>query len=142
VACPFFFPLEKLETENWLHAPRVPLGDLYQGECRAQAPLPPATLASTDYCNNGYGRGHCEYFPAKADADAFRFHLIADHGDRLEIQYILEKKCWPIEHGVLNIASDEPRAEDTLRQQAVSFAASYRRRSQSKTMHPAQICKP
>ena len=130
MACPFFFPLEKLETENWLHAPRVPLGDLYRGECRAQASL----IVSTDYCNNGYGRGHCEFFPAEAAADAFRFHLIADHGDRLEIQYVLEKACWPVENGVLNIASDEVGAEDILRQQAVSFAASYWRRDQSKTI--------
>ena len=129
MACPFFFPLEKLETENWLHAPRVPLGDLYRGECRARASL----IVSTDYCNNGYGRGHCEFFPAEADADAFRFHLIADHGDRLEIQYVLEKACWPIEHGLVNIASDEVCARDILRQQAVSFATSYRRRAQSET---------
>jgi len=94
-------------------------------------------MVSTDYCNNGYGRGHCEFFPADALADASRFHLIADHGDRLEIQYVLEKKCWPIENGVFNIASDEVGARDILRQQAVSFAASYRRRAQSETIPKA-----
>jgi hypothetical protein len=125
MACPFFFPLSQSEpSENWLHAPRVPLGDLHQGECRAQA----SALTSTDYCNNGYARGHCGYFPPETEADAFRFQVIAEHGEHLEIQYIVEKECWPTEHGVLKIAVDDAGAGDILGQQAASFAASYRRR--------------
>jgi hypothetical protein len=125
VACPFFFPLGQSEaSENWLHAPRVPLGDLHQGECRAQA----SALTSTEHCNSGYARGHCGFFPAETEADAFRFHVIADRGDHIEVQYIVEKGCWPVEHGVLKIGADEAGAGDVLGQQAVSFAASYRRR--------------
>jgi hypothetical protein len=131
VACPFFYPLSQSEAAgNWLHAPRVPLGDLQQGECRAQAS---ALLTSTEHCNNGYARGLCRYFPPEAEADAFRFHVIADHGDHLEIQYIVEKACWPVEHDVLKIAPDEAGAKEIVRQQAISFAASYRRRQARQT---------
>jgi hypothetical protein len=80
------------------------------------------------YCNTGYGRGQCGYFPEEAEADAVRFHLVADHGDRLEVQYTLEKACWPVGHGLLSVSVEEPYASDILRQQAAKFAASYARR--------------
>lgn len=126
--CPFFFPLGKQEQGNWLNAPRVPLGELHDGECRAQTS--PFTLS--EHCNTGYGRGRCGYFPEQAEADAVRFHLIADRGDRLEIQFILEKECWPLRHGTLTVLTDAPDEQDVLRQQAAKFAASYARRRDSR----------
>jgi len=77
------------------------------------------------HCNPGYSRGECKCFPLEAEADAFRFHLSADHGNRLEIQYVVERACWPLRHGLLEIDLEAPMDENILRQQAAAFAASY-----------------
>jgi hypothetical protein len=135
VACPFFYPLGPLDTQEWSVPPRLPLGDLQQGECRAQVeafcPEPEQLLK---HCNPGYARGQCCRFPAHAEADAFRFHVAADCGERLEVLYIVEQACWPVRHGKLDIATADAIAAPTeqldeiLRQQAVVFAASYSKR--------------
>ncbi|MGH9659209.1 MAG: hypothetical protein ACRD96_11740, partial [Bryobacteraceae bacterium] len=60
MACPYFYPVEKLAG-----APRgiAPLGDLYNGECRAAEPVAAPGDLLRDFCNMGYAAGRCPRFP-------------------------------------------------------------------------------
>ena len=76
-----------------------------------------------EICNVGYGRYGCEQFPSGAAADAVRFHVAKDAGELIQIQYVFEKDCWPVEHGMLGASAGE-----ILERQAGAFAESYLRR--------------
>ncbi len=118
-----------MDAGHWSNQPRVPLGDLHDGECRAQATaFRPGLEQLARQCNVGYSRGECPRFPLEAEADAFRFNLAADQGARLEIRYIVEKSCWPVRHGELEVGLEAASGGDTLTRQAAAFAASYIRR--------------
>jgi hypothetical protein len=128
MACPYFFPVARFESSPWSVPPRLPLGDAFSGECRApgdasQPALQPDETRMREICNVGYGRYGCTRFPADAAADAVRFHVAEDAGELIHIQYIFEKDCWPVEHGMAGTSANE-----TLRRQAEAFAECYRRR--------------
>ena len=132
MACPYFYPLARFETSGWVVPPRLPLGDPYSGECRAGAAVfQPDETRMRQVCNLGYGRGCCDRFPESATVDAVRFHVSDDAGKLIRIQYILERDCWPKEHGILECAdtavSNGPENE-LLRKQATAFLGSYLRR--------------
>ncbi|HEV2687771.1 MAG TPA: hypothetical protein VGV35_04430 [Bryobacteraceae bacterium] len=133
MACPFFYPLARLESTSWVVPPRLPLGDAFAGECRAaEAPFQPDEDKVRQVCNLGYGRGRCDRFPDAADADSIRFHMSEDAGELIRIQYIYEKDCWPQNHGGLEcstagVISSEPE-NALLRRQAAAFVESYLRR--------------
>ena len=132
MACPFFYPTTRLENTGWVVPPRLPLGDAFAGECRAGAnAIQPDEAHARQICNTGYGRGCCERFPHDAAVDAVRFHVARDTGERILIQYVFEKDCWPIENGQLEFAAapDEIRGspETILRGQAAAFLESYLR---------------
>lgn len=134
MACPYFYPLARLDTNYWAVPPRLPLGDAYSGECRAQeSSFQPDEKTARQLCNLGYGRGSCERFPGNAEADAIRFHIAGEAAGLVRIQYIVEKDRWPREHGTFecSMASQElfsSVADETLRRQASAFVESYRRR--------------
>lgn len=140
MACPYFYPVARLEEDLWAVPPRLPLGDAYTGECRA-GPVPhqPEDAVMRSLCNCGYARGStglptCVHFPKDAPADAVRFSVAADEGDRIRLQFIFEKKCWPLEHGELQYSVSEhsftPQPEDQIaRRQAEAFLESYLRRA-------------
>lgn len=134
MACPYFYPLARFETSAWVVPPRLPLGDAYAGECRAAgAGFQPEESRARQFCNLGYGRGHCERFPETAPADAVRFHVAEDAGELIRIQYVFERDCWPAEHGVLegSAAAKSLAAgpgDEILRRQAQAFLESYLRR--------------
>ena len=134
MACPFFYPVAQLDTNYWAVPPRLPLGDAYSGECRAQdSSFQPDENTTRQFCNLGYGRGVCERFPSNAESDAVRFHIAGETAGLIRIQYIVEKDCWPREHGTFecSIPSQEltgGMADDILRRQVATFVASYRRR--------------
>jgi hypothetical protein len=134
MACPYFYPTARFETSTWAVPPRLPLGDPYSGECRAsEAVFQPEEKLARETCNPGYGASACERFPKSAEADAVRFHVAADQGELIRIQYVFEKECWPLEHGVLEYSgaahdvSGESKSE-ILRKQAAAFLESYLRR--------------
>ena len=114
--------------------PRLPLGDAYSGECRAaNEPFQPDATQVREVCNLGYGRGRCTRFPAEAPDDAVRFHILEDRGERIRIQFVFEKDCWPRTHGVLECSGapgGTPAAADNtiLDKQANAFVTSYLRR--------------
>jgi hypothetical protein len=131
MACPYFFPLARLDDRTWVVAPRLPLGDPYTGECRAQpVAITPDEPTLRQLCNRGYGRGPCERVPETAPSDAVRFHVASQDGSRLGIQYVFEKDCWPLRHGVLEYSEGSVGSgqDAILERQAMAFAESYLRR--------------
>ena len=138
MACPYFYPTARLDHGSWVVPPRLPLGDAYAGECRAQAGEPCSNEAQPDeshvreICNSGYGRGKCSRFPQGAPADAVRVHIAKDKKTLVRIQYVQEKDSWPVQHGVAEFvtASREIRGVDNmiLRAQTAAFVESYLRR--------------
>lgn len=134
MACPYFYPSARFETNPWVVAPRLPLGDAYWGECRASDDaFQPDETRAREICNLGYGRGRCDRFPKDASADAVRFHIAQDAGELIHIQYVFEKDCWPQAHGILDCSSASGDAasgpdDAMLRKQAAAFVASYVRR--------------
>ncbi len=133
MACPFFMPVAFIAQDDWLHAPRLPLGGLYGGVCCARAePFEPPESSRNDVCNCGYARGRCDRFPDGA-ADAVRFSALSHAGGRLKLVYVLEKDYAPAESGTLEYSLDEARFVDEpaslLASQAKAFAQSYLRRA-------------
>jgi hypothetical protein len=110
----------------------LPLGDPYNGECRAgAAAFQPEETRVRQVCNLGYGRGCCDQFPESAAADAVRFHVSHDRGKLIRIQYIFEKECWPKDRGVFEYAGQAVSKgpdDEVLRKQASAFLESYLRR--------------
>lgn len=132
MACPYFFPLARFESNPWAIPPRLPLGDPYAGECRASGDtFQPDETRVRQVCNLGYGRACCDRFPQSSEADAVRFHIAQDAGTPIRIQYIFEKDCWPKEYGAFecaNAAVASGPENEILRKQAGAFLESYLRR--------------
>jgi len=138
MACPYFYPTARLDQGSWVVPPRLPLGDAHAGECRVPTgescsnEARPDELHVREVCNSGYGGGRCGRFPQNAPADAVRFHIVKDKKTLIRIQYVLEKDCWPVQHGVAEFvsATREIRGVDNvvLRAQAAAFVESYLRR--------------
>lgn len=76
-----------------------------------------------EVCNAGPGVRGCSQFPSSATADAVRFHIAEDSGELIHIQYVLEKQCWPVEHGLVGASLSA-----ILLRQADAFRESYLRR--------------
>ena len=132
MACPFFMPVTRLDQKEWLHAPRLPLGDPYAGVCHARPgePFEPPASALDDLCNCGYARGRCDRFPAETTADAVRFSLVSVDPDVICLVYILERAHAPVEHGTLRYATRQSRFADApptviLAAQAEAFLESH-----------------
>lgn len=137
MACPYFYPVAPLDTSPWSVPPRLPLGDAYAGFCRAPgvAEQPDETRLRA-VCNVGYGRHSCEQFPASSSADAVRFHIAADEGGLIRIQFVFEKECLPAQHGDFEYTAasglTSTLVDETLGRQAAAFVESYvKRRSQA-----------
>ena len=134
MACPYFYPVKKLDSNAWVIPPRLPLGDPYTGECRATTPAArPDEDQLRTTCNVGYGRGRCECFPPDAESDAVRFHVEQDHGETIRILYVFESFCRPLRHGwfeysVVARALTDAGGNALLDAQAVAFVESYLRR--------------
>ena len=133
MACPYFYPLARFEGSAWIVPPRLPLGDAFAGECRAQDnAFQPDEERVRQVCNLGYGRGRCDRFPQDAAADAVRFNLTEDAGALIRIQFVYEKDCWPRDHGQLNCENGRVASNGSgdalLERQAAAFVESYLRR--------------
>ncbi len=129
MACPYFYPVARLEEDLWAVPPRLPLLDAYSGECRATSG---ATTRTT--CSTGYARGRCEHFPPSSGCDAVRFHVMSDSADAIRLKYVLEKACWPGDNGDLEYSLPEHAfrtlpGDAILARQAEAFLESYLRRS-------------
>jgi hypothetical protein len=142
MSCPYFMPVERLEAAEWLHAPRLPLGDAYRGICHAepQEPVEPAESDQRDLCNCGYARGRCGRLPDHGP-DAVRFSVIGDSRVRVEVIWVIEKDHSPVEFGTLDYADGKLSSESfsvppLLTAQATAFIRGYLDRA-SKQALPA-----
>jgi hypothetical protein len=112
-------------------SPLLPLGDWWNGACRA-APDTPATTCDTN-CNFGYARGVCARFPAGEGPDAVRFTISSHEGPTVRIYYVVERDHHPFAHGRLEYsltasAFETPLESGTLMRQAEAYVESYLRR--------------
>ena len=142
MACPFFYPTEPvvgqhLVEQRWRTDRPMPLGDPFQGECRAKAvPYHPKAEELKNLCNLGYVRGKCPRFPQGCQVDAARFALSRDTPDRVAITYVQERDYRPFSHGTLEYLTARqgwatPPADRNLRRQALAYLGAYRRRKAS-----------
>jgi hypothetical protein len=117
VACPFFMPMEKLESGTWLHAGRLPLGCGWSGHCTAPGHEGEAPLQEElrEFCNLGYAEG-CGRLPRERAWDSVRFGARSvgsdgedGSGGRIQVRYVCERGHRPAEHGVLEFDAAEER---------------------------------
>jgi hypothetical protein len=126
--CPFFFPVARLDRGDWIHAPRLPLGDPYRGVCHAiPAELfEPPESDQRELCNCGYARGKCGRIPLEAP-DAVRFSVVDDSDGRLKITWVVEKDHMPLDFGIVECAEGSMAGFNALlAAQADAFVRSYR----------------
>jgi hypothetical protein len=132
MACPYFFPIERMTEELWPHRRRLPLGDGWRGGCTA---APNAALSIDDLrdrCNLGYASS-CPRLPAEREADAVRFSVACDRDGLIQVCFVLERAHEPLAHGRLlyALASEswiEPHADARVQRMAECYLESYRAR--------------
>jgi hypothetical protein len=126
-------PVARLDSSEWIHAPRMPLGDPYRGHCHvdAAAVVEPTESDQRELCNCGYARKRCPRFPAGA-ADAVRFSVAADVAGVVRLIWIVESSHSPQAFGSLDYSLDAASfagdASILITAQARAFVESYLRR--------------
>lgn len=106
LACPFFFPTERVDNIALPHPARLPLGAAWRGLC--EAPGQEQRAANThepnthelESCNLGYATS-CPRLPKQRTCDAVRFAVAGDSQTRISIQFSLEMGHVPAGHGRL-----------------------------------------
>lgn len=132
MACPYFYPTERLGTTLWPHPSRLPLGGGFRGLCHARPGehFSPDESRLRDCCNLGYAGAQCDRFPGGAPADAVRFSLAGEDNGIITIYYAREKGHLPVEHGALQYDTHSrimvgPPHDPFLRRQMEAYAESY-----------------
>jgi hypothetical protein len=134
MACPYFYPVERRTASCDVRDAMLPLGDPWDGLCRATPddPSAPDETALRPLCNLGYARGNCSRFPAGDGPDAVRFTISRDAEGSVGIYYVVERDHHPFTHGRLEFATASSTLagapDETLARQAAAYAESYRRR--------------
>lgn len=121
MACPYFVPTQPIRTGARV---TLPLGDAYEGECRAG--VRPGRAHVLNVCNLGYAAGRCEGF--SGGPDAVRFSIRDDGGGALRIWYVVERGHLPWSHGMLEYPAGPGCADPVLARQAEAYVESYLRR--------------
>jgi hypothetical protein len=116
----------------------LPLGDCWEGVCRAEAgkATTPAGESLRTLCNLGYARGVCPRFPEAPGPDAVRFTLVAEEGERLRLYHVVECDHHPFAAGALECLprSGEvagPAFSPLVERQAMAYARSYLKRKRT-----------
>jgi hypothetical protein len=135
MACPYFFPTERLAESAWPKHPRLPLGDPYSGVCRADPMRErrPGDQTLRECCNLGRTGHRCSHFPKEGGPDAVRFSVASDAGATIQIFYVTDRAHRSVGHGTIefDVAAGQVRDGDgggTLRKQARAYVDSYLRR--------------
>jgi hypothetical protein len=134
MACPCFFPVERMPQATGKKTPPMPLGDSWSGVCRA-APAgewrpDPHTLQQL--CNFGYAREKCWRVPADGP-DAVRFGISHDREGLVGIYWVMEKDHLPFAHGPLDYSRADAgfrtaHPDACVTRQAQAYVSSYLRR--------------
>jgi hypothetical protein len=128
MACPWFYPLERLGAARSI----MPLGDAWEGECRAsggEASVPDRARL-LESCNMGYARPACPRFPENGGPDAVRFAVAAHREGRVRLDCVHEKDYLPFGRAALDwdLAGGRfgaPPADALLARQAWAYLSSY-----------------
>ena len=129
VACPFFFPIEKVSI-GWAFPARLPLGAGFTGTCHAGAiEITPSETELREFCNIGYAGG-CAHMPASRCADGVRFAIARDEESRIVLHYVSERLHEPVEYGRLEYDCAHqiwpaPLRDACLQRQAECYVAVY-----------------
>ena len=121
----------------------MPLGELYEGECRvAPDGYRPGLRELRNLCNLGYVRKTCPRFPPDAGPDAVRFSVARDTQDAVLIRYVEERDHRPWNHGWLEYQVAEQKlvsahANPVVNRLAEAYAEAYLRRRTGIFAHPA-----
>jgi hypothetical protein len=135
MACPYFDALKPRSQTDRSRSAMLPLGDAWDGVCRAVADAPSQPDESTllSLCNMGYARGCCAKFPEGDGPDAARFTIAASKPETVSVYYVLERDHHPWAHGPLEFSrtgdagGDRSAGEPALRL-ARAYVQSYLRR--------------
>jgi len=133
MACPYFRAVKPRRQTDRSRSAMLPLGDAWDGDCRANpdSPCEPDEITLLSYCNMGYARGCCARFPPGDGPDAARFTIAADGAadgtadgpdgpETLRVYYVLERDHHPWSHGPLEFsrtgsaAANQSASEATL----------------------------
>ena len=139
MACPYFYPVERIDDGAWIQPPRLPLGGPYSGLCRAidGGPFQPGESALRECCNTGYARGRCARFPAQAVIDALRFSIEAETDDVVEIVFVREREWSPAGYGRAQWSAGKVKCDEALdpliERQMEIFVANYLTRKSRST---------
>src|SRR5689334_19192331 len=136
MACPFFYPVARLE--RGAGAKTLPLGDAWSGYCQVHPDHPsvPGDQSLVPHCNLGYAQD-CPQFPS-GSADAVRFSVSRDQSGIVRIHYVVEKGHLPVEHGPLAYSRDTntflvQHPNRMLQRQAEAYMESYLLRKSTST---------
>ncbi len=138
MACPFFMPMEKIESGSWQHAARLPLGGGWSGVCTAPSHNgeTPSENELREFCNLGYAE-RCGRLPPERPWDSVRFGARAldcdaasSNDGRIQIRYVCERGHRPVEDGTLifdtaRACCELPHADSRVQRMAECFLASY-----------------
>jgi hypothetical protein len=134
MACPYFDPLTPCHADG---SAMLPLGDFWEGVCRAipGQPHAPAREIQHPTCNLGYARGLCPHFPASPGPDAVRFTIRRESRSSISLFYVLESDHHPFAYGPLDYSLEAAgftgsHPDAVLQRQARAYVASYLRRKQ------------
>jgi hypothetical protein len=135
MACPHFYPAARRSQTDPSRSAMLPLGDAWEGVCRAvpEAPWDPDETTLLSLCNLGYARGACARFPADDGPDAARFSVVRDDGVYLSLYYVLERDHHPLAHGPLEFSPADssfvgPQPNGAVGRLARNYVESYLRR--------------
>lgn len=137
-------PIARLESGNWLHPSRLPLGCGWLGHCTApgHAGESPSQETVESCCNLGYAR-NCGWAPADRAWDAVRFSVLtpeernpANPARSLRLLYVCERDHRPVEHGELLIelataSWKRGHSDARIQKMAECFVDSYLKKKQA-----------
>jgi hypothetical protein len=106
MACPYFEAVRPRTQTDHSRSAMLPLGDMWDGACRAAGgqPWQPDDSTLLNFCNMGYARGCCNRFPSGDGADAARFTIAGDDEERIRLYYVLERDHHPFAHGPMEFS--------------------------------------
>jgi hypothetical protein len=142
MACPHFYPVKPRRQTGGSRSAMLPLGDAWEGYCRAEpdAAWNPDETTQLSLCNLGYARGSCARFPADDGPDAVRFTIAGDDDQALRLYYVLERDHHPLAHGPLEFSRagkvlPGTAASEAVRRLAPAYVESYLRRKMEARGH-------
>ncbi len=135
MACPYFYPVERMPQATGKKTPPMPLGDAWSGQCRAAPPdeWSPDPHTVQQLCNFGYAREKCARVPGDGP-DAVRFGVAQDRDGLVRIYWVMEKNHLPFAHGPLEYSRADADfrnlpADACAARQARAYIGSYFRRT-------------